>query len=58
MKFNIKVSDRTKSHSTFTIISDAEQLYSVAREVLEILQDVGETYITGACHQRNVFVQR
>ena len=56
-EFNITVSDRTGSRSTYTTISD-EQLCSVVREVLEILPDAGETYIIGACRQRNIFVQR
>ena len=28
------------------------------REVLDVLPDAGETYIIGACRQRNIFVQR
>ena len=56
-EFNITVSRRTGSRSTYTTISN-EQLCSVVREVLEILPDAGETYIIGACLQRNIFVQR
>ena len=56
-EFNINVSGRTGSRSKYTTISD-EQLCSVVREVLEILPDAGETYIIGACRQRNIFVQR
>ena len=41
-EFNITVSDRTGSRSTYTTTSD-EQLCSVVREVLEILPDAGET---------------
>ena len=49
-------SGRTRSRSTYTTISD-EQLYSVVGKVLEILPDAGETYIIGACRQRNIFVK-
>ena len=50
-------SDRTRIPSTYAIILD-ERLCSVVREVLEILPDAVETYIIGACRQRNIFVQR
>ena len=56
-EFNITVCDRTGRRSTYATISD-EQLCSVVREVLEILPNAGETYIIGACRQRNKFVQR
>ena len=56
-EFNITVSDRTGSRSTNITISD-EQLCPNAREVSEILPDAGETYIIGACRQRNIFVHR
>ena len=48
------ISDRTGSCSTYKTISD-ERLSSVVRE---ILPDADETYINGACCQRNIFVQR
>ena len=41
-KFNITVSGRAGSQSTYTTISD-KQLCSVLREVLQMLPDVGET---------------
>ena len=56
-EFNITVSGRTGSRSTYTTISD-EQLCSVVREVLEIIPETSEAYNIGACRQRNIFVQR
>ena len=50
-------SDRTGSCSEYTAISD-ERVCSVVRKVFETLPDAGETHITGACRQRNIFVQR
>ena len=55
-EFDITVSDRTESGSTYTTISD-EQLCSVVREILEVLPDVGETYIVGVWSTQ-YFVQR
>ena len=49
-------SDRTESCSTYTSILD-ERLCPVVSEVLKVLPDAGETYIIGACCQRNTFVQ-
>ena len=46
-EFNITVSDRIGSRSTYKIISD-EQLCSVRGKILEILPDASEIYIIRA----------
>ena len=56
-EFIIIFSDRTGSRSTYTTISN-KQPCSVVREVSEILPDADETYIIGACRERNIFFQR
>ena len=51
------MSDRVGSRRTYTNISD-EELQTTIRDVLQILPNAGETYLIGACRQRNIHVQR
>eukprot|EP00112_Aurelia_sp_Birch-Aquarium-sp1_P026258 Seg920.7 transcript_id=Seg920.7/GoldUCD/mRNA.D3Y31 product="hypothetical protein" protein_id=Seg920.7/GoldUCD/D3Y31 len=51
------MSNRAGPRRTYTDISD-EELQRTIRDVLQILPNAGETYIIGACRQRNIHVQR
>lgn len=51
------MSNRVGPRRTYTDIAD-EELQRTIRDVLQILPNAGETYIIGACRQRNIHVQR
>ena len=57
IELGLTVSGRTGSRKTYTEIS-TDNLCDVVREVLQTLPDAGESYVIGACRQRNVYVPR
>eukprot|EP00794_Sanderia_malayensis_P010335 gene10335-11410_t len=53
----LPVSERKGPRKTYTEISDRD-LANVVREVLDVMPEVGESYVIGACRRRNINVQR
>ena len=51
------ISDPSGCRKTYTEIS-GNGLNTIVKEILNIVPDVGETYVIGARRQRNIHVQR
>ena len=55
-EFGMTISDPSGPRKTYTEIS-SNDLNTVAKEILGILPDAGETYVTGALRQRNIHIR-
>lgn len=57
IQFGVHIPEKSGPRGYYSKISHAD-LCEVVQEVLNVLPNAGETYITGACRSRGIYVQR